>query len=86
MPDFHEIRRSEQIEYPNHEYIAWNWWSWPKIIDSGKYGSNTEICFDFCEIWHSQQIEHAHYEYNTRQCLERSRDYWLRMIVGSEWL
>ena len=36
---------------------------------------------DFYEIWHSEQIEHAHYEYNTRQCLERLRDYWLRMII-----
>ena len=33
-----------------------------------------EICSDFYEIWHSQQIEHANYEYNTRHCLERSRD------------
>ena len=32
----------------------------------------------------SQQIEHAYYEYNTPQCLERSHDYRLRMIVGSE--
>ena len=38
----------------------------------------------FNKIWHSQQIEHANYEYNTRQCLERLRDYWLRIIVGSE--
>ena len=26
-------------------------------------------------IEYSQQIEHANYEYNTRQCLQRSRDY-----------
>ena len=38
-------------------------------------GPNTEICSDFYEIWHSQQIEHANYEYNTHQCLKRSRDY-----------
>ena len=37
---------------------------------------------DFYEIWHSQQIEHANYEYDIRQCLEHSRDYWLRMIIG----
>ena len=45
---------------------------------------NTEICSNFYEIWHSQQIEHAYYEYNTSQCLERSRDYRLRMIVASK--
>ena len=28
----------------------------------------------------TQQIEHANYEYNTRQCLDRSCDYQLRMI------
>ena len=39
----------------------------PKTIDSGKFGPNTEICCDFYEIWHSQQIEHASYEYNTCQ-------------------
>ena len=40
-----------------------------------KFGPETEICSNFYEIWHSQQIEHANYEYNTRQCLERSSDY-----------
>ena len=33
-------------------------------------------------MWHSQQI--AFYEYNTSHCLERSHDFKLRMIVGSE--
>ena len=47
-----------------------------------KSGPKTEIVSNFYEIWHSQQIEQANYEYNTRQCLERSRDYWLRMIIG----
>ena len=45
-----------------------------------KFGPKTETCSNFYEIWHSQQIEHANYEYNTRQCLERSRDYWHKMI------
>ena len=40
-----------------------------------KFGPETEICSDFYEIWHSQQIEHANYECNTCQCLKRSRDY-----------
>ena len=39
-----------------------------------KFDLETEIFSDFYEIWHSQQIEHANYEYNTRHCLERSRD------------
>ena len=33
-----------------------------------------------------EQMEHDNYEYNTPQCLERLRDYWLRLIVVSEWL
>ena len=51
-----------------------------------KFGLETKICCNFYELWHSQQIEHANYEYNTRQCLKGSRDYWLRMIIGSELL
>ena len=39
-------------------------------MDSGILGPNTEICPDFSEIWHLQQIENANYEYNTCQCLE----------------
>ena len=27
-------------------------------------------------------MEHANYEHNTHHGLERSHDYWLRMIVG----
>ena len=80
--NFYGIWHLVQIEHTDYEYSTWNWWSWPKIIDSGKFGPNTEICYDFYEIWHYQQIEYANYEYNTRQCLERSRDYWLRMIIG----
>ena len=48
-----------------------------------KLGPKTEIFSNSYEIWQPQQIEHASYEYNTHQCLERSRDYWLRMIIGS---
>ena len=46
-----------------------------------KFGTKTEIFSNFYEIWHSQQIEHANGEYNTRPCLEHSRDYKLRMIM-----
>ena len=49
-----------------------------------KFGPETEICSNFYEIWHSQQIKYANYEYNTRQCLEGSHDYCLRMIIGTE--
>ena len=47
-----------------------------------KFGPKTEIFSYFYEILHSQQIWHANHEYNTRQCLKRSRDYWFRMIIG----
>ena len=49
-----------------------------------KFGPKTEIFSNFCEILHSEQIEHASYQYNTRQFLERLHDYCLRMIIGSE--
>ena len=48
----------------------------------GKFGPKTEIFSNYYKIWHSQQIEHASYEYNACQCLEPSRNYWLRMIIG----
>ena len=47
-----------------------------------KFGPKTKSFSNFYEISHSQQIEHA----KTFQCLEHSRDYWLRMIIDSEWL
>ena len=50
------------------------------MIDFGKFGSNTEICFNFYEICLSQQIERAYFEYNIRQCLEHSHDYRLAII------
>ena len=49
-----------------------------------KFGPKTDILSNFYEIWHSQQIEHAYYEYNTHQYLERSHDYRLRRIIGLE--
>ena len=55
-------------------------------MDSVKFGLNTEICSNFYEIWHLQQIEHANEKYNKHQCLERWCNYWRRMIIGSEWL
>ena len=51
-----------------------------------KFGPKTEISSNFYEIWHSRQIQHANYEYNTHQWLEHPRDYCLRMIIGSELL
>ena len=64
-----------QNKHANFEYGTWNLWSWPKIKDSGKFGPNTEICSNFYEIWHSQQMEHANCEYNTRHFLGRSCAY-----------
>ena len=78
--NLYAIWHFEQIEHANYEYSTWNWWSWPKIIDLDKFGPNTEICYGFYELWHSQQIKYASYKYNTRQYLERSHDYKLRMI------
>ena len=52
-----------------------------------KFGPTIEMFSNLYDICHSQQIEHANYEYNTSQCLERSREYWLRMIIGCKfWL
>ena len=52
-----------------------------------KFSPKIEIFSNFYEIWHSQQIKHANYEHNTRQCLERSRYYRIRMIIGCKiWL
>ena len=81
VPNFYEIWHPEQTEHANYECSTLNWWSWPKIIDLGKFGLNTEICSDFSEIWHSQKIEHAYYEYNTHQCLKCWHDYRVRIIV-----
>ena len=43
----------------------------PKLYIRAKFCPSTEIGSDFYEIWHSQQMEHANYEYTTRICLER---------------
>ena len=43
----------EQIEHANYEYSTCNWWFWPKIIDSDKFGPKIEMCSNFHEIWHS---------------------------------
>ena len=32
---------------------------------SAKFGRKIEMCFNFYEIWHLEQIEHANYEYST---------------------
>ena len=66
--NFYDIWHLVQIKHANCEYGTWNWWSWLKIIDSGKF------CSHFYEIWDSQQMEHANYEYITRHGVERSRD------------
>ena len=57
--NFYDIWHLVQIKHANYEYGTWNWWSWCKIIDSGKFCQNTEICSNFYVICHSQQMEHA---------------------------
>ena len=42
----------EQMENANYEYSTWNWWLWPKIIDSVKCGPKIEMCSNFHEICH----------------------------------
>ena len=44
-----------------------------------KFGLETEICSNFYEMWLSEQIKHASYEYNTLPCLEL-------VNIVSEWL
>ena len=73
--NIYEIWHLVENEHANHEYGSWNWWPWPKIIDSSKFWTSTEICSNFYEIFHSQQMEHANYEYNTPYRLESSRDH-----------
>ena len=41
--NFYEIWHLEQIEHSDYEYITWSWLSWPKIIDSGKFGPKIEM-------------------------------------------
>ena len=41
--NFYEIWHLEQIEHLNYEYSTWNWLSWPKIKDSGKFGPKIEM-------------------------------------------
>ena len=55
----YEIWYLVEIEHANYEYGTWDWWSWPKIIGSSKFCLSNEICSNFYEILHSQQMEHA---------------------------
>ena len=54
----------------------------PKLKTKGGFGLKIAMCSNFYEIWLLVLIEHASYEYNTRHCLGRSRDYLLVMIIG----
>ena len=68
----YEIWYLVEIEHANYEYGTWNWWPWPKIIGSSKFCLSNEICSNFYELLHSQQMEHAN---NIG-----------RVIISSEWL
>ena len=45
------------MEHANYEYTTWNWWSWPKIINLGKFGPKIEMCSNFREIWHTGHFQ-----------------------------
>ena len=53
---FFEILHLQQFEHVDYEYSTWNWWPWPKIIDSGKFGPNTDICSNFHKIRHDYRL------------------------------
>ena len=67
--NFYEIWYLEQIEHADYEYCTWNWWSWPKTIDLGKFGTHNKPKMLIMNIIVR---------------LERSHDYRLRMIIGSQ--
>ena len=79
--NIYEIWHLVEMEHANYEYSNGNWKPWPKIIDSEKVCPSTEIGSDFYEMLHWQQLEHDTDEYNTRDGLEHSRDYCLRMTI-----
>ena len=85
IPKCYEIWHSEQVKFVNHKYNIWNCGSWLEIKNLGQIWSQNCNVPNLYEIWHSEQTEHANDEYNTRQCLEHLRDYWLKLIIGSEW-
>ena len=72
--NFYEILHLEQTENANYGYSAWTWGSWPKIIDSGKCGPDTEICFNFHEILQSGHIWYANYQYSTLDEWPRTKE------------
>ena len=47
--NFYEISHLEQIKHANYIYIeyTWNWFSWPKIMNSGKFSPKIKICAMF---------------------------------------
>ena len=55
-PVFFEILHLQQFEHVDYKYSTWNWWPWPKIIDSGKFGPNTDICSNFHKIRHDYRL------------------------------
>ena len=49
---------SEQVKF---KYDIWK----SRILNRGRFGLKIAMCFNFYEIWHLVQIEHANYEYCT---------------------
>ena len=50
------------IEHANYENINWNWWPWPKIRNLRNLVPRLEMCSNYYEILHLEQIEHVDYE------------------------
>ena len=50
-----------------------------------KFGLKTEMCSNFYEIWHLEQIEHANYEYSTWNWWSRPKNYRVRQIWSQSW-
>ena len=47
----------KQMEHASYKYSTWNWWSWLKIIDLGKFGPKIEMCSNFHEILRSGHFQ-----------------------------
>ena len=58
-------QNEKQIKLAHYEYINCNWSLWQKNYNFANFGPKTEMCSNFYEIWHLEQIEHATCEYST---------------------
>ena len=54
----------------------------PKLQIPANFVPPLQFAPIFMKFCTHKKMEHVSYEYNTRLGLERSRDYWLKMIIG----